>query len=431
MKKTSICTILLLAVALLANAQPGSKSPYSQYGLGALGDQSQSFSRGMNGVGLALRKGNISNTLNPASYSAIDSLTMLFDIAMAGQVTNYKEHGTSVNAKGATFEYIVGTFRLRKNVGMTFGILPYSTIDYEYSTSQFLDNTNGTIGENYTGSGGLHQAMLGVGWRIVKPLSVGVNVAYLWGKQNKTVSSSSTTYINSLSKNYNALFNSYNVQVGLQWEQPLSRKDALTIGATYTLGHTLNANANCLIINTNSATSNRDTTTFVVENGFAIPHSFGIGLGYSHGESLFVGADATLQKWGNIDYPDYDAEKGLYVKKSGLLKDRYQVNVGADYVPNTMSRNYFNRVHYRVGAGYTTPYYKVNGQDGPKELSISAGFGLPLQNSWNVRGNMKPVLHISAQWTRSAATDLITENTFRINIGLTFNERWFAKWKVN
>ena len=23
-----------------------------------------------------------------------------------------------------------------------------------------------------------------------------------------------------------------------------------------------------------------------------------------------------------------------------------------------------------------------------------------------------------------------SENTFRINIGLTFNERWFAKWKV-
>jgi len=26
---------------------------------------------------------------------------------------------------------------------------------------------------------------------------------------------------------------------------------------------------------------------------------------------------------------------------------------------------------------------------------------------------------------------LITENSFRINIGLTFNERWFAKWKVD
>jgi len=25
----------------------------------------------------------------------------------------------------------------------------------------------------------------------------------------------------------------------------------------------------------------------------------------------------------------------------------------------------------------------------------------------------------------------VKENTFRINIGLTFNERWFAKWKVD
>ena len=64
-------------------------------------------------------------------------------------------------------------------------------------------------------------------------------------------------------------------------------------------------------------------------------------------------------------------------------------------------------------------------------MSISAGLGLPLQNGWNSRGNMRPVLNISAQWTHALATGLITENTFRINIGLTFNERWFAKWKID
>ena len=431
MNKRQLLTSLLLSVTLLSNAQLGSKSPYSQYGLGALSDQSQGFSRGMNSVGLALRQGTAPNTLNPASYSAIDSLTMLFDVAMAGQLTNYKERGNSVNAKGGTFEYIVATFRLRKNVGMTFGVLPYSTIDYEYTTSQFLDNTNGTITENYSGSGGLHQAVLGAGWRIAKPLSVGVNLAYLWGKQDKTVSSSSTTYINSLSKNYSALINSYNIQLGAQWEQPLTKRDILTVGATVNIGHTLNANTNCLIINTNSTTSSRDTTQFVVENGFAIPWTYGVGLGWTHNGQLFVGADMALQKWGSTDYPDYDAQQGRYVKTSGLLMDRYKVNAGADYVPNSMSKHYLNRVHYRVGAGFATPYYKVNGQDGPKEMSVSAGFGLPLQNSWNVRGNMKPVLNISAQWARAAATGLITENTFRINIGLTFNERWFAKWKVN
>ena len=28
------------------------------------------------------------------------------------------------------------------------------------------------------------------------------------------------------------------------------------------------------------------------------------------------------------------------------------------------------------------------------------------------------------------AKDLITENMFRINVGLTFSEGWFMKWKV-
>ena len=47
-------------------------------------------------------------------------------------------------------------------------------------------------------------------------------------------------------------------------------------------------------------------------------------------------------------------------------------------------------------------------------------------NKWNSRS----MLNVSAQWVRQDAKSLLTENTFRINIGLTFNERWFAKWKV-
>ena len=64
---------------------------------------------------------------------------------------------------------------------------------------------------------------------------------------------------------------------------------------------------------------------------------------------------------------------------------------------------------------------------GPRELSISAGFGIPLVNTWNNRST----LNISAQWVNRSADNLIRENSFRLNIGLTFNERWFAKWKVD
>ena len=76
---------------------------------------------------------------------------------------------------------------------------------------------------------------------------------------------------------------------------------------------------------------------------------------------------------------------------------------------------------------YTTPYLIINGQDGPKEYAVSAGFGIPLMNIWNNRS----ILNVSGQWVRMDAGSLLKENIFRINIGITFNERWFMKWKVD
>ena len=100
--------------------------------------------------------------------------------------------------------------------------------------------------------------------------------------------------------------------------------------------------------------------------------------------------------------------------------------MGGEYVPQENSRNFFKRIHYRAGFSYATPYIKVNGQEGPKEMSVSAGFGIPIINGYNSRS----ILNVSAQYVRTAAPSLIRENTFRINVGITFNERWFAKWKV-
>ena len=430
MKKRISCYIAAAVWCVSSFAQSGTNSPYSQFGLGVLTDQSQGYSRGMNGVGLGLRQGNLVNTLNPASYSAIDSLTMIFDMGVSGQLTHFKEGNASTNAKNADFEYAVGCFRLVRGVGMSFGVLPLTNVGYSYKSTTRLSDNRGTMTQTYSGSGGLHQVFLGVGWRIAKPLSVGVNGAYVWGSIDRSISSaSSATDINTLRKAYSASVKSYKLDFGVQWQQPFGRTDLLTVGATVGVGHKLGADPQCVITNTNSQTAIADTTTFVVSNGLSLPMTYGLGLGWHHGQSLFVGLDATLQQWGSLDFPRYD--EGNYTLRSGMLKDRYKVNLGADYQPNALSRNLLERIHYRVGAGFATPYYKIEGNDGPKELSVSAGFGIPLQNGWNSRGNMRPMLNISAQWAHSSARDYITEDMFRINIGLTFNERWFAKWKVD
>ena len=59
-------------------------------------------------------------------------------------------------------------------------------------------------------------------------------------------------------------------------------------------------------------------------------------------------------------------------------------------------------------------------------MSATIGLGIPIMNGYNNRS----ILNISAQWVRQDSKMFITENTFRLNVGLTFNERWFSKWKV-
>ena len=83
-------------------------------------------------------------------------------------------------------------------------------------------------------------------------------------------------------------------------------------------------------------------------------------------------------------------------------------------------------MHYRAGFSYASPYLKINGVDGPRELSASLGVGIPILNAYNNRS----MLNISAEWVNQSVTGMIKENMFRINVGFTFNERWFAKFKV-
>lgn len=426
MNKQIIVAAFAFLSALNVQAQSGTNSPYSQYGLGILSDQSQGFSRGMNGVGLALRKGNVVNTLNPASYSAVDSLTMIFDVALSGQITNFKEGNRRLNVKNADFEYAVGSFRLMPKVGASFGVLPYSNIGYDYSTTQTLNESLGSVPIEMKGSGGLHQAFVGLGWKVFRSLSVGANVAYLWGTFDRSVTSGSTTYVEDFSKSFTANVNSYMITLGAQWEHPLTLKDNLLVGVTVGLGHKLHSDV---------AVSDGDSTVFSAEKGFELPMTYGLGLGWTHSKKLFVGLDFTMQKWGSVEFPGtvQQGSKKVYALRKDILKDRFGVNAGIDYVPDPASRRSFiNRVHYRFGAGYATPYYYINGKEGPKEFSVSGGFGIPLDRIyWNSQGNMRPVLNVSAQWVHTSAKDLITENTFRINLGLTFNERWFAKWKVD
>jgi len=425
-----ICCLAFSAMAATGAYAQGTNSPYSQYGFGDLTDQSVGFNKGMSGVAQGFRRGNEVNPANPASYSAVDSLTFLFDGGFSGQYTRFEENGTKLNGRNGGFDYVMGLFRVSRNFGMSFGVMPFSNIGYNYSSKERFDDVNTTITTTHNGSGGISQLYLGAGWRIIKPLSVGFNFSYLWGDYDMNITTSSSSDINTLSKQYKASMSSYKLDIGVQAELPINKDDQLVFGATFSPGHKFNGDPSCLVIHRNTAINKSDTTSYSAGEDMELPTMWTVGLAYNHGKKLRVGADFQMQHWSGIQYPDYVkvTNTGLssYVMRDGLLRDCQKVNVGAEWTPDPNGRKYLQHVRYRIGAGVTTPYYNINGQKGPTEYHATIGFGIPILNSINNRS----ILNISAQWARRSAENLITENSFRINIGITFNERWFAKWKV-
>lgn len=436
--KQVLCVLAVSMFSMGVWAQGSTNSPYSQYGLGSINDAATGFNRGMNGLGLAFREGGQVNYMNPASYSGVDSLTFLFDAGLSGQVTNFAQSGKRLNANTASIEYVVASFRAFKHVGVSFGLVPFTTIGYNYSNTQPINSdTQGeqsTYTNTYSGSGGLHQVYLGAGWEPLKGLSFGANISYLWGNITRSVVNSySVSTVNTLGKYYTANVANYKADFGLQYQLKLSKTDAVTLGAVFTPGHKLGTDPKCWIISKNSQTSVSDTTTYVVPNGLDLPTSYGAGLMWNHRNRWKIGVDYQMQKWGDTSFPVYSMvnDQSVYELSDNYFQDRQKFTFGGEFCPDETSRKFIKRVRFKAGVSYATPYLNINGQDGPSEWSASAGFAIPLRKWGDIYllGNQS-YLNVSAQWVHQEAKGMIKENTFRLNVGLTFNERWFAKWKV-
>ena len=409
-KRIFIIIAMLLAVTC-SYADNGSNSPYSRYGLGLLSDQSLGINRQMGGLGYGLRSHSYINILNPASFAQADTLTMLFEAGFSLQNVNFKEGSRRINAKNASFDYVAIQFRVRKNLGLSAGFLPYSTVGYSFSTTS-NQGANEVSTNSYSGSGGVYQPYIGLGWQPAKWLSVGVMGSYIYGDITHEVG---IDFANSTdrSKTYNVSMKSYKVDFGVQFATKLGGKNDIVLGATYSLGHDLNAKTRITEATADS------TFTKNLKGGFELPHTFGVGFAYTYNDRLKLGADYTLQQWSTSSF--FGLDKGI---------DRSKISVGAEYAPGRLSSNIFKMITYRAGAYYAQPYTELDGKKGCEEYGVSAGISLPFLNNNNRSSHA--TLHLSGQFIHMEpkSAGMIAENYFRINLGITFNESWFMKLKV-
>lgn len=404
--------------AVAANAQSSTNSPYTRYGLGELSDQAFAHNAAMGGIGYALRSSEQINVMNPASYSAVDSLSFMFDIGMGLKSSNYQENGYKTNAKNASFDYLAMQFRLHPRVGFAVGFTPYSNVGYKFSRTSDIENSDDvTLTNTFYGDGGLQQIFGGIGFKILDNLSIGANVGYLYGEIDyQTLATLSnggdqTTTYNNIS------INSYIANFGLQYTQKLSKTDKVTLGLVYGLGHDLKS-TETKGIQVTDGSSYSELTEETTKDSYGIPSTFGAGLTWQHKQNLTVGADYTLQQFENVKYDN----------STDFYKNRTRIGAGIEYMPSLYGRNYLSRIRYRAGAYYSSSYMKLPEYDGPKEWGVSAGFGLPLHLF-----QRNTVLSITGQYVRvlPSVKGMLSENRFVLKLGLTFNEHWFMKWRVN
>ena len=416
-----ILAILMMIFSIIgASADNGINSPYSRYGVGILSDQSLGMNRQMGGLGYALRTHRFINIQNPASFSEADTLTMLFEAGFSMQNVNFKEGKKRINARNASFDYVAIQFRLCKGLGLSAGFLPYSNVGYSFSTTS-SQGANEVHTDTYSGTGGLYQPYIGLGWKPFSWFAAGVMGSYVYGDITHQVISEFTNSTNR-SKVYNATIRNYKVDFGAQFMAKLAPKHHLTLGATYSLGHSLNAVAT--LTSTTSGATNETT----IPDGFSLPHTFGGGIAYKYNDRLTIGADYTYQQWGTSTF--FDKADSNSEDRISTGTDRSKISLGAEYSPNQISKNLLKMMSYRAGLHYAQPYTRINGMEGCDEYGVSAGVSIPLYNNNNNYSH--GTLHISGQFIhlepRSAG--MITENYLRINIGITFNESWFMKLRV-
>ncbi len=414
-KILSALIALQLSGTLAVIAQNGTMTPYSRYGYGILKDNATAAQRNMGGVGYAMSSGRQINVMNPASYAAIDSLTFLFDMGIdfTTMWQNETVDGNKLSDKqsGGGLDYITMQFPIGKFMGASFGILPYSSVGYSFGS----EIENGATSRQGTGS--INQLYLGLAGRIYKDLSVGVNVAYLFGSTFNdsyayTSSGSSTLFEREFE------VRDWRMDIGVQYGFNISRKNRINLGVVYSPKKDFNGHAITYAYDMAQETAPVETDNVRLRDNFSMAESWGAGIGWEWAKRLYAEVDFTYQPWSKTKY------QGVMQDGSdSQLDDRYKFAAGLKFIPK-LRGSYLQRIEYRAGGFYNHDYLRILGNN-VREYGASIGFGLPVPS-------LKTIISLGLEWSHRQATPdpLIKENYLSITLGMNINELWFRPSKI-
>jgi len=427
MYKNKLLLLVLASIifAQFTNGQNNTNSPYTRFGYGDISDTNNSEQRALGGVSIGSRSGTSINTVNPASYSAVDSMTFMFDIGSSALMSRFTDQSGKRSTFNANLEYITMQFPLSKHVGFSAGLLPYSFAGYDFysndtsflkTNTQKLDTIPFT--KSFLGTGGFSQVYMGLSARLFNHLSLGINAYYMYGSITnfRDLTFSSTSGFTSTTQASYIKANNFRFRFGAQYFNTFSEKHDVTLGLIYEPKIKLNGGFSQIttgVLNDTIDSKHPGYTAY----GFEIPSMYGIGFNYTFDKKISIGVDYSLQDWKNAQF----------YGKTDSLTNRSKLAVGIEYQPNPRGRKFSDRIRYRAGFNISDSYYNVNGATQPKNYSITGGIGLPL---YNKASNSVSMLNLSVEYGKIGSIDVLQEDYLKLTLGIVFNEHWFFKRKL-
>ena len=427
-------------------------SPYSRYGLGDLVPSTNINSRGMGGVSAGVTDFYSINFNNPASYSAFYAIRELkskkliygraiLDVGINLESRTLVEPNTTskFNASNFLFSHVQVGLPLRSGWGLSFGLRPISRISYKILqgghvldaiTGLPITDTTNTLNE---GDGGAYLASAGTGFRLGKHFSLGFNVGYMFGKKDystrKSVLNDTVAYNAGNFETKTSYGNVY-FNLGAQYLIKFDSTTFLTLGAYGNVKQQLNATQDIVRETFFYDPTNGNTRLDSVyeQNGvkgtIEYPASFTAGatlqrVPTNKNGGYLISVDFNRSNW--ADYRSYG--------QPDSLRNTWQLHVGGELRPSldAARKSYFGNVAYRAGFFMGPDYVRVNG-DLP-QFGATLGLGLPLRN-FNRLNNQITVINVAFEYIKRGNNDnKLKENLFRMSVGFSLSDLWFAKKK--
>ena len=375
-------------------SQSSTNQPASFYGLGESAAQNHGIFDALGKNTINVFDSTILNFYNPATYNTMSTGNTLYSYGIQTRISNYSEQTKMQIGIAGMVDHIAIGLKIKKNMGMAFGLKPYSSRGYQIIDKTFTGFDS--LQYTYKGSGAIQDLFLGYSYGLVyRPktkLSIGANASYLFGtvtneRQAKLIASGSNQ--GGLNKN-SMIIRSFHYELGAYFQQQIGKKQLLSLSAVYIPYQTIKGEYQdefYTASNINSS-STYDTIAFS-RSPIQLLNSSTIQLGLNYSILLpnmkrqsrelhpKLSLMASLSQFGALEHNAPDLIPDFGMTNFQRLSFGAQFNPESRLMENISTLKGIEKMSYRFGYYTQTLPYTTNAIQ-YKESALSFGLGLPI-----------------------------------------------------